>query len=74
MIISDIKKSENVEKIEMDINYVFSEEIDFEGHKIKISASIGNAMYPLDENTIDEIINVADNRMYEEKRYKKNKV
>lgn len=72
MIISDIKKSNNIEKIKMDINSAFYEEIDFEGYKLKISASIGNALYPTDGDTIDALINIADNRMYEEKRKNKN--
>ncbi|MCK5664522.1 MAG: sensor domain-containing diguanylate cyclase, partial [Thiotrichaceae bacterium] len=38
-----------------------------DGHKIKICASIGTAIYPDDGKTIDELLKKADKNMYSEK-------
>jgi len=49
------------------------ERIEVHFNKYNISASYGSAMFPIDGKDLNELIEVADLRMYEKKREKKNK-
>ncbi len=46
---------------------------DFEGHTHSLAASIGSAQSPCDGHEIDELLELADQRMYAEKRERKKK-
>jgi diguanylate cyclase (GGDEF)-like protein len=54
--------------IEREINESLNKEVDIDGHKILMSASIGCASYPNDGDTIEELLNSADRNMYEQKQ------
>ena len=44
-----------------------SEVFEFSGVRIGVSASIGSASFPSDAGTIDDLLRVADSRMYSQK-------
>jgi diguanylate cyclase (GGDEF)-like protein len=46
----------------------FGERADEDGNPLRISASIGTALFPDDGMTMDDLINRADARMYQQKR------
>jgi len=48
------------------------EEVEYiEGHNVTLSASIGISVYPTDGRNFDDLIKVADHRMYDAKRKRK---
>lgn len=48
------------------------EEVEYiEGHNVALSASIGVSVYPTDGDNFDDLIKVADHRMYDVKRKRK---
>lgn len=53
--------------VALKIQDVLSESFDIAGHKLNISCSIGIALYPLDQETIHDIMKHADAAMYRAK-------
>ena len=50
------------------IRHEFAKPFEFENNPIELSASIGYALYPKDAETSDQLIAVADKRMYSNKK------
>ena len=48
-----------------------SQPVDLDGLKLTPACSIGYALYPRDGNTLDTLLNMADGRMYQAKRARK---
>lgn len=68
MVLSDIQDKDNIEKTKMRIHSVISEKFIFRDEKMELSVSIGDALYCEDGDDIDDVINVADNKMYKAKK------
>ncbi|EPJ43695.1 MAG: hypothetical protein OFPI_42050 [Osedax symbiont Rs2] len=71
ILINDIHHDSDMQSVRqhLDANLVGWTSID--GKRLQISASIGSAIYPDDEQSIDALLNIADKRMYEAKKAKK---
>ena len=52
---------------------VIGQSMNIEGLRLKVSASIGVAAYPIHGNNIEALINIADHRMYQVKKGKSKK-
>lgn len=61
--------SEVIQKLSLSLN----SPMEIDGHTLKIGASLGYAAYPQDGSTLEELMRMADQRMYEQKRIHKNK-
>jgi len=61
----------NLEKMAEKFVALISQDMSIEGEKIKIGASIGVAAYPIHGNTIDGLLEIADNQMYKAKHGRK---
>lgn len=45
--------------------------VDFEGHKLRVGVSIGYAVHSETQNSLDDMLKMADKRMYEDKKLRK---
>lgn len=61
----------NLEQMAEKFIALISQDMSIEGEKIKIGASIGVAAYPIHGNTIDGLLEIADNQMYKAKHGRK---
>ncbi len=61
----------DLDRIVARLKHCFVEPFSIDGHCIHGAASIGYALYPQDGTTRDELLNAADNAMYEVKKKKK---
>jgi len=57
----------NLENMAEKFISLISQDMNIEGKKIKIGASIGVAAYPIHGNTVDGLVEIADNQMYKAK-------
>ncbi len=64
----------NLEKMAQKFISLISQDINIDGVKIKIGASIGVSAYPIHGNTIESLIRVADDQMYKAKHGRKEPV
>jgi diguanylate cyclase (GGDEF)-like protein/PAS domain S-box-containing protein len=64
ILLSDIKTEEDADKITRKIQRFFRDYFLIEGHKIKISLSIGTSIYPDDGRELEELIKKSDKAMY----------
>lgn len=72
MIFNDLKDREDFDKIIRKIDEKKYMTLKYSGNQIEFSYSAGVAMYPEQGETISEVINIADKKMYIEKEmYKK---
>jgi diguanylate cyclase (GGDEF)-like protein len=74
IILTDIKTEAEAKNIGEKIIDALKEPIILEHKQINIGASIGIAIYPDDSTSLDELISIADNMMYEVKKNGKNGV
>jgi diguanylate cyclase (GGDEF)-like protein len=58
---------ENAEKIAQKIKKCMAQPMRIQGIKLKIGVSVGIAVYPDDGTTINELLKIADDRMYQAK-------
>lgn len=65
------RNPQHVTQIEKRLRKGIGKPIDFNGHQFKIGASIGVAIYPEDGITPDALLSIADQRMYESKKARK---
>lgn len=68
---------ENIGEIESMANKfveVISQSMNIDGLRIKVGGSIGVAAYPINGNSIESLISIADHRMYQAKKGKDNLV
>lgn len=72
LVILNLEKIDDLENITNLLYSITSKNFSFEGKELSISVSIGSALYPVDSTDIEDTINVADKRMYEEKQIYKN--
>ena len=56
LVLSDIESREDVSTVAGRVQESFAEPVSIEGHKLRVSPSIGIAMYPLDGDTPDELL------------------
>ncbi len=64
----------NLENMAQKFISLISQDMNIEGEKITIGASIGVAAYPVHGNTIDGLIEIADHQMYKAKHGRKEPV
>ncbi|MDY6941972.1 MAG: ABC transporter substrate-binding protein [Pseudomonadota bacterium] len=64
IILSGIEDRTQVSRLISTLRKAFKEPIYFEGHGIKVSASLGVAVYPAEGDSIDALITAADHSMY----------
>ena len=68
-------EKENIGEIESMANKfvdVISQSMNVDGLRVKVGASIGVAAYPINGNSIESLISIADHRMYQAKKGKVN--
>lgn len=46
---------------------LFAEPVNFDDYSLKLSISVGISIYPVDGHSVDELLQIADERMYEDK-------
>lgn len=64
-----------IEKIQSEIHHLISKGFNYENKQLNLSLSVGYSIYPTDGTNIESLIQLADNKMYEEKRlFKNNKI
>lgn len=73
IIVKNFKNSDIINEICRNIINEVSLPIDLDLSKVFVTASIGVSIFPNDGDTINELINKADNSMYEAKKSGKNK-
>jgi diguanylate cyclase (GGDEF)-like protein len=69
LILEDIGHSDQISKIVMTIKAAFPMTIIQDEQACKIDMSIGSACFPDNGNNFNEIIQIADQNMYQEKKY-----
>lgn len=75
MVIPEIKNKGSLKIIIERLSGIFSQGFNVHDHKIKVSLSIGYALFPEDGEDIDSLLKKADERLYAEKtEYEKNKL
>lgn len=72
VLIQDIDNVETVCHMAEKIIGIFTGNFSLEGHNIRITASIGISLFPLDGTTVDELLKNADAAMYQAKQTGKN--
>ncbi len=68
VIITAVKNRETVENMRQKISAILQKPYEIFDQNIQISASIGLALYPLDSTEIDQLLVIADNAMYKNKK------
>ncbi|MCX7667598.1 MAG: GGDEF domain-containing protein [Atribacterota bacterium] len=66
----DIVHSKDTERIEQILKEVMAEEFVLQHFQIKLSLSVGIAIYPDDAQTLEDLVRIADSRMYQTKEEK----
>ena len=64
----------NLESMAEKFIALISQDMSIEGKQLKIGASIGVAAYPIHANTIDGLLEIADNQMYKAKHGRKDPI
>lgn len=59
---------ESIEELIEELKKLFDQEFQLEGENFKLGLSVGYATYPEDGTEVDQLITIADARMYREKR------
>ncbi len=72
IILGDIEKRQDIDRIAMNILEAFREPFDFDGHSRQVTASIGISIYPLDGKDSEILIRTADLAMYRAKNKGRN--
>jgi diguanylate cyclase (GGDEF)-like protein/PAS domain S-box-containing protein len=70
ILVSPLVDSEVISIINEKIDRSISQPFDVAGNKINIGVSIGTSIYPDEAISVQELFNLADNRMYENKNNK----
>jgi diguanylate cyclase (GGDEF)-like protein len=68
VVLSDVRDAEAADAVVRDLGSAIGEPYDIDGLKIASAASIGSAIFPDDSTNIDELTQIADNRMYDAKK------
>ena len=68
MVFTDLKSQEDFDKIIKKVEEKSKISMHFNTKTIEYSYSVGASVYPDNGNTIDEIINIADKKMYFNKK------
>jgi diguanylate cyclase (GGDEF)-like protein/PAS domain S-box-containing protein len=74
VILPGVEHVADVEKVALRILEKIGEPMSFGGKDCKVGASIGGALYPINGQGEEALLNAADNAMYEAKRGGKNRV
>jgi len=72
VLLTEISSADDVINVTEDIIRILSKPFDLGGHEIIIGVSIGISIFPHDGNTMNELINRADQAMYQVKKAGKN--
>lgn len=72
IVITGINSESDITKCKQDIGVVFEQSFITSGEQIKLGCSLGMAVYPEDAQTSGDLIELADKRMYQQKRYPDN--
>jgi len=72
VVIADIKDEDESRRVVDRIYERLSLPLEFDGNMLPIAASIGTALFPDDEELPQGLLDIADKRMYETKRKRKN--
>ena len=56
LVLADIESREDIRTVASRVQEAFSEPVSIEGHQLKITPSIGIAMYPLDGDSADDLL------------------
>jgi diguanylate cyclase (GGDEF)-like protein len=73
ILVSEINELKDLEDVHGIIREESAFTFEYKDMNMEVIPSIGLATYPIDGDTLDKIMNVADTRMYEEKRLTKEK-
>lgn len=56
LVLADIESREDISTVAGRVRDAFSEPVSVEGHKLKVSPSIGISIYPLDGSTVEDLL------------------
>jgi len=56
LVLADIESREDIRTVASRVQEAFSEPVSIEGHQLKVTPSIGIAMYPLDGDSADDLL------------------
>lgn len=68
ILLPDLKNTDEIGVVIKRILKEFEKPLDVSDHQIIVTPSIGTAFYPADGNDFDQILHVADQQMYDQKR------
>jgi diguanylate cyclase (GGDEF)-like protein len=68
ILISEVAAKEDVTTLADKILAALNAPFDLEGHEVRVSCSLGIAIYPDDGSDMESILNHADAAMYQAKR------
>lgn len=71
IVLPDAHDTERAAQVARHVEAAVAEPIPFAGHLLRLTASVGTAMYPYDGLTPDELMRQADEAMYREKATRK---
>jgi diguanylate cyclase (GGDEF)-like protein len=69
IIIPETQSRLDIQYMKEELLRSFVEDFDISDYPIKLTLSIGNAVFPDDGEDIDELLQAADKKMYKEKNY-----
>lgn len=73
VVLSDVRDADAADTVVRDLVAAMAEPFDVDGVGVTVGASIGRTIFPDDSTDIDELIQIADGRMYEAKKRKANR-
>lgn len=68
VIVSPVEGESGIQVVEQRVRRSLSGHMDFEGHTLAVSGSVGAALCPIDGTEVQTLLDVADARMYQAKR------
>ncbi len=68
VVLPQPRDAEEVRQIGLRINHTLGREMEIEGHRFELGASIGCAFWPTDARDVDGLLSAADLAMYQAKR------
>ena len=67
LLMEDVESNREADKVVERLKQAIQQPYEVEGHQIHLGVSIGVAYYPEDGMLIDELLDVADRKMYGDK-------